>query len=1110
MRKISFFLTALLCCLLTMSFAQTKELTGKITDSSGNAVPGASVRIRGVKGGVSADANGEYKINAPANAVLIISGIGFETQEIRVGNSQNMNIFLKHNASSLNEVVVTALGIKREKRKLGVATQTIGNDQLNKSGTGNPLSEMNGKVSGLTVINSAGDPGAGTYIRLRGVNSITGDNQPLIVIDGIPVDNSINNFDAEGNGFGASNSNGNLTGGAQPTNRGLDVNPNDIESVNVLKGPAASALWGMKGANGVILVTTKKGAGRRGTSVTFNSSVTMDKISQVPGLQNQYAKGSNGVYLGPEDGSSSTSWGPNMDTLLWDGNANYKWDKNGAIVGKSDPTGKTPVHPYNQYDFFQKGFTTNNNVALSGSNDKSNFRLSLGNLYQTGVIPTSKYNKTTVNLSGESKITDKLHATASILYTNSYNKKVQQGSNVSGIMLGLTRTPPSFDNSDGFSNAADHPEAYIFPDGTQRNYRGGIGYNNPYWTVNEAPTTSDLNRILGSIQADYQLLSWMTLTYRLGGDIYSQSDKIAYNVNDESFPLGAVVLVDYLSTIFNSDFIVNMHKSFSKDFEGSLIVGNNFYSKQKNTRFAEGQQLAIPGFLDMSNASTYQSSEGELRKATMAFYAEADLNYKKQLYLTLTGRRETSSTLPAANDVYYYPSAALSWIFTELPGLKNGNILSFGKLRASYADVAQDPPPYALTTPYSTATFADGWTGGITFPFNGIPGYQLSSGITTVGNTNLKPENTRSVEFGADLSFLRNRIGLNVTAYYSKTTDDILPVSLPNSTGFGAIELNAASLSNKGLEVTLNTTPVQTKDFRWDVNFNWSRNISKVLQLYPGVNELLVGGFGGGEAEVAAIPGQPFGVLYGATQIHASYNTKGSTPTNDLKAPVILNDAPGDPGFAQPLTDAGPLQVIGNPNPQWLGSVISNFSYKKFTFSFQIDIRHGGDMWNGTRGALEQKGTSQRTANRGQSVTFKGQLGHLDANGNLVHYAADGVTELAGAGAANTNSSVYTQYYWQNIQSSFGAPTQEVDVENAGFTRVRQVSLSYDLPNTIFGKNTFTRVSFTVFANNLFLWTKYDGVDPETSLGGPANAQGLDYFNNPGTKTYGVRLNLGL
>lgn len=1105
-------MTAALCCLVTTLSAQTKEITGKVTDATGNPVPGASVRVKGIRGGVSADANGIFKINIPANAILIFSGVGLETQEINVGNLQNINVSLKQAATtSMSEVVVTALGIKREKRQLGVATQTISSDQLNKSGTGNPLSEMNGKVSGLTVINSAGDPGSGTYIRLRGVNSITGDNQPLIVIDGIPVDNSINNYDAEGNGFSASNANGNLVGGAQPTNRGLDINPDDIESVSVLKGPSASALWGMKGANGVILITTKKGSGKRGTSVTFNSSVTIDKISQTPALQNQWSKGSDGEYLGPEIGSSSTSWGAKMDTLSWDGNTSYKWDKHGAIVGNSDPSAKIPVHPYNQYDFFQTGFTTNNNVALSGNNDKSTFRLAVGNLYQTGVIPTSKYNKTTVNLSGESNITDRLHATASILYTNSYNKKIQQGSNVSGIMLGLTRTPPSFDNSNGYSDAAGHPDAYIFPDGTQRNYRGGVGYNNPYWTVNEAPTTSDLNRVLGSIQADYRLLNWMTLTYRLGGDIYTQSDKIAYNVNDESFPLGAVVLVDYISTIFNSDFIVNMHKSFNKDFEGSLIVGNNFYNNQKNTRFAEGQQLAIPGFLDMSNASTYLSSEGELRKSTMAFYAEAELNYKKQLYLTLTGRRETSSTLPKANDVYYYPSAALSWIFTELPNFKNGNIISFGKLRASYADVAHDPPPYALNTPYSTATFADGWTGGITFPFNGIPGYQISSAITTVGNTNLKPENTRSVELGADLAFLKNRIGLNVTAYYSKTTDDILPVSLPFSTGFGAIELNAASLSNKGLEVTLNTTPVLKKDLRWDLNFNWSRNISKVIQLSPGVNELLIGGFGGGEAEVAAIPGQPFGVLYGATQIHAGYNPKApALNQNNLSSPVILNDTKGDPGFAQPLTDAGPLQVIGDPNPKWLGSVISSLSYKKFTFAFQIDIRHGGDMWNGTRGALEQKGTSQRTANRGQSVTFKGLLGHLDANGNLVHYGPDGVTEIAGPGDANTNSSVYTQYYWQNIQSSFGAPTQEVDVENAGFTRVRQVSLSYELPNDLFGKNTFSRISFTVFANNVLLWTKYDGVDPETSLGGPANAQGLDYFNNPGTKTYGVRLNFGL
>lgn len=1083
-------------------FAQTRTIQGKIVDEKGGPISGATVMVKGTTTGTAADDKGNYKISAKSSDILVVNSTNFGAQEVKVGNQNSINITLHAQAGLIEEVVVTALGIKREKRQLGTATQTIESDQLNRSGTGNPLSEMNGKVSGLTVINSGGDPGAGTYIRLRGATSITGNNQPLMVVDGVPIDNSINNFDPTNAGLLASGANGNLTGGAQPTNRGIDINPDDIESVNVLKGPAATALYGIQAASGAIVITTKKGNGRRGQSVSFNSSFTADKVSKLPPLQNQFAQGLNGVYKGPATGTG-TSWGPAINTLAWDGTSNNPFDKHGNVVAKSDPTAKIPMYAYNPYDFFQTGHAYNNNISLSGSNDKSTYRLSLGNLYQTGIIPLSKYVKTTLSFSGQSKVTEKLSMSAGLTYTNSSNNKVQQGSNVSGVMLGLLRTTPSFDNSNGFSDAANNPAAYSFADGSQRNYRGGGGYDNPYWTVNNAPFTSDLDRIFGFGQANYQALDWLNFTYRLGGDVYSQNDKNSYNIGTNAAPAGAVYLINYLNRQFNSDFIINMHKKFSTDWDGSLTLGQNYFTLTQNNKFIGGTSLSAPGFYDISNATSVQASESEQRKRTMAFYGQAEINYRKALYLTVTARRETSSTLPAANNTFFYPSAALSWIFTELPALKNNSVLSFGKLRASFAQVGKDAPIYGLTTPFFNANFKDGFTNGITFPMTGVPGYQISSGVTTIGNENLKPENTYSYELGADLGFLQNRISLNATAYYSKSTDVIFPVSIPYSTGFAAKLLNAATLTNKGLELTLNTTPLKLNNgLRWDLNFNWSRNISKVTALAPGFNRFTISGFGGGEAEVDAVVGQPFGVIYGSTTPH--------TNLNDLKSPLVIGDDKSSPDYGMPLYGGqGPNQVIGNPNPDWIGSVISTLGYKHFTFGFQIDIKHGGDMWNGTRGALANKGTAGETSNRGTPTVFNGLLGHLDANGNVVHFAADGVTEIAGPGAKNTMQSSYSQFYWQNVGNSFGGG-QETDIENAGFTRLRQVSLSYELPKNVFGKGTFTNMSVTVFANNLILWTKYDGVDPETSLAGPANGQGLDYFNNPGTKSYGVRLNIGL
>lgn len=1101
MRKLfALVLIALLFSVLVK--AQSREVTGKVIDSTGSPVAGASINIKGVRGGTSAGPDGSFRLLAPPNATLSISAIGFLTQEVRVGTDNTVDIRLMRDNRNLNEVVVTALGIRKEKRSLTVATQTINSDELNKSGTGNPLGELEGKASGLTVINSTGDPGGGTYLRLRGSTSITGNNQPLLVIDGVPIDNSINNFDATApSGNNSSGASGNLPGGQQPTNRGNDINPNDIESINVLKGPAATALYGIQAASGAIIITTKKGGPGRRTSVSFNSAVTFDKVGLLPHLQNQWSQGSLGVYSPPEAGGS-TSWGAAIDTLSWDGATNYPFDKHGHIVGRSNPAAKIPVTPYDRYAFFQTGETFNNNIALSGGNENSGYRLSLGNLAQTGIIPKAKYNRTTINLSGQSKISSRLTTSAALTYIYSTNYKVQQGSNLSGVMLGLLRTPITFDNSNGYgSDGANHRDAYEFPDGSQRDYRGGPGYDNPLWVVNNNPTYSDLDRVFGFGQADFVVNPWMTLTYRLGGDVYAQHDKTVYDLNSNASPAGAVYLIEYTNRQFNSDFIVNLHKNFTEDFGGSIILGHNYFTLAQNNVFTSGKGFNVSGFYDLSNAQSIQASETEVRKRTMAFYGDAELNYKRMLFLSITARNETSSTLPESNNSFFYPSVGLGWVFTELPGMKSSNLLSFGKVRGSYAQVGKDAPPYALSTPFTSAVFADGFTSGIIFPANGSSGYQISSAIATIGNKALKPEKTKSYEGGIDLGFLRNRLIFNATAYYSKSTDGIFQVSLPYSTGFAGKLLNATTITNKGLELTLDGTPVQTNyGLKWNVIVNWSRNVSKVVELYPGIQTYFMGGFGAGEAGIFAVQGQPFGVIYGSTTPHSNLN--------DLKSPLLIDDRPTSSSYGQPLPGGtGPNLPIGNPAPDWIGSVISNLSYKGVTFGFQIDVRHGGAMWNGTRGALANKGTAGETSNRGKPTVFKGLLGHLDDNGNVVHLE-NGV-EKPGPGSANAIQSSYNQFYWQNTGNSFGGG-QETDIEDGGFTRIRQMSLSYELPGRLLKKGPFTSLSLTLFANNLHVWTKYDGVDPETSLGGPSNVQGLDYFNNPNTRSYGLRLNVGL
>jgi outer membrane receptor protein involved in Fe transport len=596
------------------------------------------------------------------------------------------------------------------------------------------------------------------------------------------------------------------------------------------------------------------------------------------------------------------------------------------------------------------------------------------------------------------------------------------------------------------------------------------------------------------------LFDWISFNYRLGGDVYSQNDKNAFDIFSNAFPAGALHLLNYTNEQYNSDFTINLKKTLSKDFSGTLLLGQNYFTTTSKSHLSHGTGFILPNFLDMRNATSYTVDETYSQKRTTAFYGEAHLDFRDMLYLTLSGRREVSSTLPPDNNSFFYPSASLAWEFTRLPGLSSGKVLNYGKLRISAAQVGKDAPVQGLLTYFGQASITDGFTSGIQFPISGNAGYQISSTISTIGNPKLKAEKTNSYELGTDLSFWQNRVVLNATAYYSKSTDVILIVPIAYSTGFSSQLLNAATITNKGLVVTLSTTPVKREDFRWDLNFNFARNINKVVSLATGVPKVLIAGFQNGEVD--AIAGKAFGQIYGSVY-------QRSDP-NDMNSPLLINDdQKNDPThYAMPIVSTQ-NEAIGDINPDWTGSAINTLTFKGFSLSAQLDVRQGGVIWNGTRGALSYFGTSAESGNRNTPVTFKGVLGHLNANGEVVHFGPDGVTEIAKPGPENTIATTYSQVYWQDVGSSFVGPA-EPSIEDASFVRIRQISLGFELPKNLIQRAHFNNVSVTVFTNNPFLWTKYKGVDPETSLAGPANGQGLDYFNNPGTKSYGIRLTLGL
>lgn len=1067
-------------CILFFSiqiFAQDRTIKGTVTaKDDGGPIPGASVRVVGSNTGTQTSADGKYSITVPSGKTLLeFSFIGYATTVKEVTGS-TLNIALELSNKELGEVVVTALGIRREKKALGYAIQDVKGSDLVAAGETDALKGLSGKVAGVQITSSTGTPGAAVYIQIRGQNSLTQNNQPLFIVDGIPIDNSFNQTA--------------LGGGSQATqtNRGVDINPDDVESMSVLKGPAAAALYGIRAANGAIVITTKKGKAGA-TQVDVNSSVSFNSVNKLPGLQNQWIKGLGNV-LGAKSAYTSTnrySWGPKADTLFWTGVPN-EYDVHGNIVGKSNPAAKIPFTPYdNLHSFFKTGASYDNSFAISGGTDIANYRTSITNSYQNSIIPTEYYQRTTISFAGQLQMSKKLKAATNISYTGSDGSQPQTGSNVSGIMLGLTRTPISFDNSNGTTDPTD-PKAYILANGSPRSYRTAI-YDNPYWTINQNPFTTNVARINGSFQLDYNIGSGFSALYRIGTDSYQDNRQQYYELQSGASPGGLIIEDRYTYRSLNSDLILSYSKKLSDSFQFDAKIGNNFYGNKNDELSVTGSGLVAAGFQNIANASTVNSFGGAVVNRSYSFYYDLNLSYKSILYLETTGRNDHVSTLPAANNSFFYPSASMSFVFSELGDLKGSNVLSFGKIRANITQVGNIPGPYQTRSGYVSSSYADGFTTGIVYPISGLSSFSPS---TNLGNPLLKPEISTAYEIGTQLQFFRNRLGIDATVYYDKSTNDIVTAAISGSTGYQTLTENSGSIRNEGLEIQLTGAPVKTRDFNWNTFVNFSLNRGKVLALAPGVNALFLGGFGNGEAAIENVPGAAPSIIY------------ANGYTRDANNNIVIDDA-NNKGY--PLSNTAVQKVIGDPNPKFLMGWGNTFSYKKLSLYGLIDWKFKGDVWDGTRGSLAAIGRSDLTNNRNTSTVFPGTLGHISSAGNLVHYAADGVTELPGAGATNGKSVLLDQAWYQGDGGGFGNLDEQF-IEDGSYIKLRELTLTYDLKDLLFGKSSsFVKgVTLGAFVRNVIIWTPYKGVDPETNLQGAATSGGIDYFNNPGVKTIGLNV----
>ncbi len=1036
-----------------------RTISGTVTDESGMPLPFANVFVEGTTVGTTTDIDGNYTLKVPDGAsTIVVAYTGYGDMKLALGDSNTLS-FTMAEGEVLDEVIVTAVGLEANRRSLGYSAQNLDAEEILSSRETNLVNALSSKIAGVTVGSSSGSPGASANIRVRGSTSINGTNSPLFVIDGVPIDNNEQDADVDG---------------VDQSNRAVDINPNDIENMTILKGAAATALYGVRAANGAVIITTKKGVAGK-PRVTLSTSYSIDQVNKLPARQSTYSQGrpSGGVNIhrGPETGEGF-SWGPAASELEYDGDSDYFYNSNGRLVPKGTGNGRA-AEVYDPFTFFDTGNTYDLNLSVQGGNENTTYYVSGGRLASNGIVPNATFERNSFKLTSTSKITDKIDVGFSANYINSGGNRIQRGSNIQGVMLGLLRTSPTFDNGNGREgrDAAGEVSTYVNPDGSQRSYRSGI-YDNPYWTANKNPFRDNVNRIIGYASAGYQIVDWARLSYKLGLDTYSDRRNGAFDINPGR-SLGLVYQSVQENRDLNSDLLLTLSPKISEKFSVSVTLGQNLFDSRFVEQSSEGSTLSVSDFYHISNAADVTTDEDFLRKRIVAAFGTADLNYGDFVFLNLTGRNDWSSILPRDNNAFQSYSASLGFAFTELLNLPNNSFLQYGKLRASYGKVGNDGGKAFIyaTTNYFNQGFSggDGFIGGIEFPAFGVNSFERS---TVLGNANFVPETTTTLELGAEFKFFKDRLGFDFTYFDQESRDQIIAVQLPATTGFTDIVQNAGVITSKGIELVAYATPLKFKNnpLRWDIDLNFTQIENRVEELAEGVENIFLAGFTSTSSR--AVADQPYGAIF------------GSGFQRDDSGNLII----GSNGW--PLQATG-TEVYGDPNPDWTAGLRNTFTIiDGLKIGALLDFRKGGDMWCGTCGIMNYFGVSELTGEkRDEVVVFDGVMEDGTPNNTPVALA----DPAAGLGAN----------YW--VRYGFGGLT-EASIYDTSWIRLREVSVGYDIPSKITEGLPFENLSLTLTGRNLWLSTDFPGIDPETNLTGASNGVGLEYFNMPNTRSYNVAL----
>ena len=1037
-------------------FAQGRTLTGTISED-GAPLPGVNVVVTGTTTGTITDTDGKFSLDVPEDAkTLTVSFVGYESQTVEIGSQSNFSIDLAVGVD-LEEIVVTALNISREKKALGYSVQNVNGEEL--AGARDPsnvLNALSGKVSGVQITSASGSVGSSSRVVIRGASSIRGNNQPLYVINGVPIDNGTYHTD---DGYGS----------VDYGNAASDINPEDIENITVLKGPNAAALYGSRAANGVILITTKTGKGAtKGWSVDYSGNIGFSTPFRLPNYQNEFGQGLghrfsyvNGAGGGINDGVDE-SWGPAFDTSINendgidnDGDGEIDEIGEGALIDQYSGAQQPWVaQPDNVNDIFETGISLTNSVAIASSSENASARLSYTNLDQTGMVPNTDFKRHTVNLNFGINVGPKLNIESNIIYTNTNSSNRPgtgyDGDNILQQFIWSGRQIDTKDLRENWNTLDEFGNYYNW----NHNYQ-----NNPFFTIfrNVKPMSRD--RITGHLGATYKLTDWMNISGKVMTDVYSENRQRIFAQGTNDYPSGRFENDDIDVSEFNSEITLNIDKPLSDVVGLNFLVGANHRKLDYSITSVLLERLAADGIYNVGNANGNPINSQEFReKEVNSVFGMLSLSFNDFLFLDLTGRNDWSSTLPADENSYFYPSANLSLSLVEALGLSSDFDLL--KVRGSWAQVGADTDPYRLALTYQPATI-----------WNGIPRFTQSNNIPP---PILKPERTNSIEVGLEARMFLNRVGLDVTYYNSKANDQILSVDVSPTTGYSFRTLNAGTLINNGMEVMLNVTPIRTSDFSWDVTLNWSKNTSTVEDLPDDVDAIRLGRYW--SLDLEAREGQPYGTFRGRKAL--SHNGQ-----------LVLNG-----GLPQMDPDGGNA-VLGNVQPDWIGGLRNSISYKNFDLSFLLDFRKGGDIFSMTymfgryAGVLEESLEGRQTADDIRNgYVYEGVIDNGDGT-----YRPNDVP---------IDAETWNVFYYQSLGG------HDRSIFDGSFIKLREVTLNYRIPSSVFKNTPIQRLSLGLYGRNLWLIdSNVPHIDPETSFGNSNTIQGFEFGQLPSARTIGLSLN---